>query len=59
MTWQVGDQVCLVSDLPLLHGAVGRIVQTGVPGPMPYRVRVEGRRGLGVVLVHDGELRER
>lgn len=59
MTWQAGDPVRLESDLPLLHDAVGHIVQTDVPGPMPYRVRVEGRRGLGLVLVRDEELRER
>lgn len=55
--WSVGDPVVLVSELPILHLARARIVETGLPGPSPFRVLVTGRRGVSVVLVGEDELR--
>lgn len=54
--WQVGDRVRIVAGSPQLVGAVGTVVEVGLPGPWSVRVQVEGRRGFGRVVRAPDEL---
>ncbi|GAB3174293.1 hypothetical protein GCM10027059_46320 [Myceligenerans halotolerans] len=54
--WQVGDRVRIVGGSPQLLGAVGAVVEVGLPGRWSVRVAVEGRRGFGRVLRAASEL---
>lgn len=54
--WQVGDRVRIVGGSPPLIGAVGTVVEVGLPGRWSVRVAVEGRCGFGKVVRAPGEL---
>jgi hypothetical protein len=49
VVWRPNDRVRIIGGSPQLLGAVGTVVEVGLPGRWPIRVQVEGRRGFGEV----------
>ncbi|WP_460705250.1 hypothetical protein [Myceligenerans halotolerans] len=54
--WPPTPRVRIVGGSPQLVGAVGTVVEVGLPGRWPIRVQVEGRCGFGQVVRAADEL---